>query len=69
MIIWRMPLFAWLGVLVFLLIITQICLGIAMTKYQKNVFKYHRINGFTILLLGITHMTLALLFLLKGIVV
>ncbi len=40
-----------------------------MVGYQKNVFKYHRFIGFTILALGIIHMTFALLFILKGIVV
>ncbi len=69
MIIFGMPLFAWLGVVIFLLIVTQICLAIAMVKYRKNVFKYHRINGFSILVLAVIHMTFALLFLLKGIVV
>lgn len=68
MIILGLPLFAWLGLFIFLLLVTQVSLGIAMVAYQKNVFKYHRFIGFTILALGIVHMTLALLFLFKGIV-
>lgn len=69
MILLGMPLFAWLGVLMFILILIQIGLGIAMVKYQKNVFGYHRINGFIIIILAIVHMAFALLFLLKGIVI
>lgn len=69
MIVLGFPLFAWLGMLTFVLILVQISLGIAMTKFHKKVMKFHKINGALILLLAITHMTLAFLFMLKGIMI
>ena len=68
MIIFGMPLFAWLGAVTFILIITQIFLGVAMTVYGKAVFKFHRINAIIIIILAIIHVSYALLFLLKGFV-
>jgi len=69
MIILGLPLFAWLGMFIFLLILIQVSLGIAMVKYQKDVLKYHSINGFIIITLAVVHLVLGLLFMLKGIVV
>lgn len=64
-----MPLSAWLGILIFILIVTQVSLGIAMVVYQKNVLKYHRIIGFSILGLAVIHGTLGVLYWLKGILI
>jgi hypothetical protein len=62
MIILGMPLFAWIGVLVFILIIIQINLGIRMAS-GKNLLKYHRINAIAITILATIHVVFALLFL------
>jgi len=69
MIILGLPLFAWLGMLTFILILIQIALGVAMTKFHKNVMVLHKINSMLILLFALVHMTLALLFMLKGIMI
>lgn len=68
MIILKLPLFAWLGIALLLCLFTQGYLGASIAK-GKSYFKAHKILGITIILLGLVHGTLALLFLLKGIVI
>lgn len=68
MIILGMPLFAWGGIFLLLCLFTQGYLGWSISK-GKPYFKAHKILGITIILLGVVHGTLALLFLLKGIVI
>ena len=69
MIILGFPLFAWLGVFAFIFLMIQIGLGIAMTKFNKPVMKYHKLFGILTGLFAIGHTILAILFLIKGIAV
>lgn len=56
-IIFGLPIFGWLGILLFLMIIFQVLTGAGLLKVN---FKYHRINGWLILLLALLHGFLAL---------
>lgn len=67
MIILGFHLFAWLGALAFIFLIIQTGLGIAMTKFNKPVMKYHKIFGMLTGIFAIAHVALALLSLIKGI--
>ena len=56
-----LPIFAWGGLVVLTLIIIQVLIG---AKVLKVDFRYHRINGYTILALVLIHATSALIYLL-----
>ncbi|VVB80031.1 Uncharacterised protein [uncultured archaeon] len=62
MIFFGMPIFAWIGGLTFLLLVTQIILGV-MLAGGKKVLKYHRMNAVAIISLTLIHLVFALLFL------
>jgi hypothetical protein len=68
MIVFNLPLFAWLGIALLLFLFIQGYLGFSIAK-GKPYFRAHKILGITIILLGLVHGTLALLFLLRGIVI
>lgn len=57
-----LPIFAWGGMVLGLMVIFQVLVG---AKVLKVDFRYHRINGFLILAGGLIHGTLALIFLLN----
>jgi hypothetical protein len=61
------PLFAWLGVFAFIFLMIQMGLGIAMTKFNKPVMKYHKLFGILTGIFAIAHVCLALLALIKGV--
>lgn len=56
-VIFGLPGFGWLGILLFLLIIFQVLTGKRILKVN---FKYHRIGGGIIFLLALAHGFLAL---------
>ena len=47
-----LPLFAWGGILLFILTLGQVLGGL---KIIKTPYKWHKINGIVILVLGIIH--------------
>lgn len=68
MIIFSLPLFAWLGIFLLICLLVQGYLGASIAK-GKPYFKAHKILGGIIIILAIVHATLALLFMLKGIAI
>jgi hypothetical protein len=54
-----LPLFAWGGILLFVMTTFQVLIGTRVIKVDS---KYHRINGFLILAFGLIHGVLALLY-------
>lgn len=55
------PLFFWLGILAFLLLLTQIILGIFLSRGNSSLFKWHKIVAVTLLITVIMHGFLALI--------
>lgn len=55
-IIFGLPLHFWLGVALFILIVFQVLTGRRIIKLS---FKWHRINGYTILVVAAIHGTIA----------
>ncbi len=61
-----LPLAIWLGILTIISLFVTASLGIAVYKYNKNVFNYHRMFAFLTLTLAIIHLILAYLLWFKG---
>lgn len=58
--IWALPLFAWLGLLTFLSLITTASYGYMLFKGKVRSFKTHMALAATTILLALVHATLAL---------
>lgn len=56
-----LPVFAWVGVVLWALTIAQVLTGRRILKVN---FRYHRVNGYAILVLGLLHGVAGLGFLL-----
>ncbi len=56
-----LPLVAWGGITVLLLLATQVLIGLRIIKVD---FKYHKILGLVVLALAVVHGTLAMLYIL-----
>ncbi len=59
MFVGRLPVFAYVGMVVFFLTVLQVLMGRRTIKVN---FRYHRINGYVILTLGFLHGLMALAF-------
>ena len=57
-----LPIFAWGGMVLFLMTAFQVLVG---AKILRVDFRYHKVNGFLILFGGLVHGLLALMFLLN----
>ncbi len=64
----NIPLAMWIGFLVFISLTITISLGVAVFKFQKNVFKYHKFFALLTGLLALVHVVLAILLWFFGIV-
>lgn len=58
--VWFQPLFAWLGLLTFLSLLTTASYGYALFKGKVRSFKTHMTLAATTITLAIVHATLAL---------
>jgi len=63
------PLAIWLGFLAFVSFFVTLCLGVAMTRFKKKVFKYHKIFSFLTAILVVIHLIFAILLWFFGIVI
>jgi hypothetical protein len=63
------PLAVWIGILTFISLFTTASLGLAVHKFNKNVFKYHKFFAFTTVTLAIMHVVLDILWLYFGITI
>lgn len=57
----NVPLAIWFGGLTIISVFITASLGIAVFKYHKNVFKYHKAFAFTTLTLAVIHLVFAVL--------
>ena len=57
----NIPLAIWFGILTFISLITTGSLGIAMYRFHKPVFKYHRFFAFLTIILAVIHVILNIL--------
>jgi hypothetical protein len=55
------PLAIWLGFLTIVSLFTTAGLGIAVFKFRKNVFKYHKAFAFLTVTLALVHFAFAVL--------
>ena len=57
----NIPLAIWFGILTFISLITTGSLVIAMHRFHKPVFKYHRFFAFLTIILAVIHVILNIL--------
>jgi len=55
------PLAIWFGGLTIISMFITAGFGVAVFKYHKNVFKYHKMFAFTTITLGVLHLIFAVL--------
>jgi len=65
--IFKIPLAFWFGILTIISLFITASLGLAVHRYHKPVFKYHKIFAFLTISLAIIHAVLVLLLLFFGI--
>lgn len=63
----NIPLAIWFGILTIISLFTTASLGIAVHKFNKNVFRLHMFFAFLTLTLAIIHLIFAYLLWFKGI--
>lgn len=57
----KIPLAIWFGGLTIISLFITASLGVAVFKFHKNVFKYHKMFAFTTLTLAVIHLVLGVL--------
>jgi hypothetical protein len=67
--IFGIPIAIGFGILTIISLFTTACLGIAVFKFQKNVFKYHMFFAFLTLTLAVIHLIFAYLLWFRGVLI
>jgi hypothetical protein len=67
--IFKIPLAVIFGILTILSVFTTASLGVAVYKFRKPVFKFHKFFAFLTITLAIIHLVLAYLLWFKGIII
>ena len=65
----NIPFAIWLGILALISFFITLSLGIAMTRFKKKVFKYHRIFSYLTISIVTIHVIFSILLWFFGIVI
>jgi len=65
----KIPLAVWFGMLTIILLFVTASLGVAVFKFHKNVFKYHKLFAMLTVGFAIIHLVLAVMLWFFGIVI
>jgi hypothetical protein len=63
------PTAIWFGILTITSLFITFSLGIAVFKFQKNVFKYHKFFAYLTIILAVTHLVFAYLLWFRGVLI
>jgi hypothetical protein len=67
--LFNIPFAIWLGILALISFFITLSLGIAMTRFKKKVFKYHRIFSYLTVAIVTIHVIFSILLWFFGIVI